>query len=274
MSRMISIALVGAAGRLGSAIGRAILDTPDARLSGAVVRAESAVAGEDIGAWWGGEPCGVRAEVSLEHGLAEADVVLDASVPAMSLAAARFLAERGGPALVSGVTGYEAEQQAELKALSGRLPILLAGNFSLGVAVAESLVAQAARLPATDWDIEIEESHHRMKADAPSGTALVLGRAAAASRGQSLDDVAAWARHGRTGPRQPGSIGFAVTRGGSIIGEHTVRFLAELEEIAITHRAFDRSVFARGAIEAARWMTGHGEARPAGLYSMQDVVSG
>lgn len=113
-----------------------------------------------------------------------------------------------------------------------------------------------------------------MKADAPSGTALILGRAAARARGEALDRIATPARHGTTGPRQPGTIGFSVTRGGTVVGEHAVRFLGEMEEIAITHRAFDRSIFANGALEAARWMHAEGAGRPAGLYSMQDLVAG
>ncbi|WP_300542703.1 4-hydroxy-tetrahydrodipicolinate reductase [Maricaulis sp.] len=274
MSRRMKITLLGATGRLGSAIGRAILDAPDMELAGAVVRLGSAAAGQDIGAWLGGEPIGRRADVTLEDALGEADVVIDASLPAMTVAAAEYLAERNGTPLVSGVTGFDAEQAARLDAVSRRVPLLTADNFSLGVAIAEALVRHAARLPAEDWDIEIEESHHRMKADAPSGTALMLGRAAAETRGERLEEVASWARHGHTGPRKPGTIGFAVTRGGAIVGEHAVRLVAEMEEIAITHRAFDRAIFARGALAAARWIDNGGQARPAGHYSMQDVVAG
>jgi 4-hydroxy-tetrahydrodipicolinate reductase len=270
----MKITLLGATGRLGSAIGRAILDAPDMELAGAVVRLGSAAAGQDIGAWLGGEPIGRRADVTLEDALGEADVVIDASLPAMTVAAAEYLAERNGPPLVSGVTGCDAEQAARLDAVSRRVPLLTADNFSLGVAIAEALVRHAARLPAEDWDIEIEESHHRMKADAPSGTALMLGRAAAETRGERLEEIASWARHGHTGPRKPGAIGFAVTRGGGIVGEHAVRLVAEMEEIAITHRAFDRAIFARGALAAARWIDNGGQARPAGHYSMQDVVAG
>jgi len=149
----------------------------------------------------------------------------------------------------------------------------MASNFSLGVAVAEALVAQAAALSSRDWDIEISETHHRMKADAPSGTAVMLGRAAAKKRGITLEEAAVWSREGTTGPRETGTIGFAVSRGGAVVGEHAVRFLSEMEELTISHRAYDRRIFARGAIEAVRWMNNEGEGRPAGLYTMQDVIS-
>lgn len=274
MSRTIKVTLLGATGRLGSAIGRAVLDSPDFELAGALVRPGSRAAGEDIGIWLIDEAIGCRAETVLEDALGEADVVIDASTPAMTAEAADQLAVRGGPAFVSGVTGFDPVQRARLETAARRMPVLTAGNFSLGVAVAETLVRQAAILPPEDWDIEVEETHHRMKADAPSGTALMLARAAAEARGEDLDRIATWSREGRTGPRQPGTIGFAVTRGGAILGEHTVRFISEMEEISISHRAFDRTVFARGALAAARWMVNRGSGRPAGRYTMQDVVAG
>ena len=274
MSRDIQIALLGLTGRLGGAIGRTILATPGFALSGAAVRAGSPVEGGDIGRYLTGKSNGVTAVVSLEDAMSDCDIVIDASLPELTEAAAKILAEKGNIPLVSGVTGLNSKQQDGLVKAAGTIPVLQAGNFSLGVAMAERLVRMASSLPAADWDIEIEESHHRMKADAPSGTALMLGQAAAQGRGEALDDVADWARHGHTGARETGRIGFAVTRGGGIIGEHAVRFLAELEDITIAHRAHDRDVFARGAVEAARWILNEGEPRPAGLYSMQDVVRG
>jgi 4-hydroxy-tetrahydrodipicolinate reductase len=273
MSQVIQVALLGVTGRLGRAIGKAVLQAPDFALTGAVVRAGSPSEGEDIGDWLIGQPCGCRAVVALDEAVAGADIVIDASLPRMTVATAEHLAGRGGPPLVSGVTGFDREQEERLAAAARTLPLLSTGNFSLGIALAQALIAQAAgRLRARDWDIEVEETHHRMKPDAPSGTALMLGRAAADARGEDLDRIATPARHGTTGPRQPGSIGFAVTRGGTIVGEHAVRFLGDMEEIAISHRAFDRSIFANGALEAARWMAHDGKGRPPGLYSMQDVV--
>ena len=274
MTHPVRIAILGPTGRLGRAISSALLDSPDFQLVGAVVRAESRFAGHDIGEILERRPLGVYAETHLEEAVENAELVIDASLPAMTVAAAQRLATLGGPALVTGVTGLTAQQEEMLDAAALRIPILKASNFSLGVAVAEALVSQAAALPARDWDIEISETHHKMKADAPSGTAVMLGRAAARKRGISLEEAAIWSREGSMGPRETGTIGFAVSRGGSIVGEHSVRFIAELEEICISHRAFDRSIFANGAIEAARWMANAGKGRDAALYSMQDVVAG
>lgn len=272
MSQM-SIAVLGPTGRLGRAICEAVIAAPDCRLAGAVVRAESRFAGADLGEILEREPLGLTAETSLEIAVHDADAVIDASLPAMTVAAAQRLAAMGGPCLISGVTGLRPEQEEMLEAASKQIPVLRASNFSLGVAIAEALVAQAAALPARDWDIEVEETHHRLKADAPSGTAVMLARAAARKRGITLEEAAIWSREGMTGARETGTIGFAVTRGGSIVGEHAVRFIAEMEELTISHRAFDRRIFARGAVEAARWMVNGGQGRDAQLYSMQDVVS-
>lgn len=269
----ISITVLGPTGRLGRAICAAILDAPDCRLNGVVVRAESRHAGHDIGDLLERAPLDMAAQTSLELAVDGADLVIDASLPGMTIAAAQRLAAMGGPALITGVTGLTAQQEEMLAAAGIQIPVLKASNFSLGVAIAEALVARAAVLPARDWDIEVEETHHRNKADAPSGTALTLARAAAKKRGVTLKEAGVWSREGTTGPRETGTIGFAVTRGGSIIGEHSVRFLAEMEELVISHRAFDRRVFARGAVEAARWMYNVGEGREPALYTMQDVVA-
>lgn len=269
----ISITVLGPTGRLGRAICEAVLEAPDCRLAGVVVRAESRFAGHDIGEILERAPLDMAAETSLELAVEGADVVIDASLPGMTIASAQRLAAQGGPSLITGVTGLTESQEEMLGAAALQIPVLKASNFSLGVAIAEALVAQAAVLPARDWDIEVEETHHRRKADAPSGTALMLARAAAKKRGVTLQEAGVWSREGTTGPRETGTIGFAVTRGGSIIGEHAVRFLSEMEELTISHRAFDRRVFARGAIEAARWMYNGGSGRQPALYSMQNVVS-
>lgn len=272
MTSPIRVTVLGPTGRLGSAICRALLDSPEFSLAGAVVRSESPACGVDIGSWLDREPIGCIGETALEHAVHEADIVIDASLPAMTVAAAERLASLGGPGLITGVTGFNRDQEARLAVCADKIPLLAAGNFSLGVAVTEALVRQAARLPATEWDIEVHETHHKRKADAPSGTAIMLARAAADARGERLEDIATWSREGTTGPRQSGSIGFAVSRGGSVVGEHAVRYLAELEEITISHRALDRAIFARGALEAVRWMTNNGEGRANGRYSMQDIV--
>lgn len=270
MNPTIKVTILGPTGRLGRAICAAVLDAPDMQLVGAIVRSESPRVGQDVGEMLGRADIGCLASVSLENAVALSDVVIDASLPAMTVSVAERMAVLPRSCgLITGVTGFTPDQFARLETASKRVAILVAGNFSLGIAVVEALVKQAAALPAQDWDIEISETHHRLKSDAPSGTALLLGRAVAKQRGINLDTSAVWSREGVTGPRKTGAIGFAASRGGAVVGEHAVRFLAEMEELTISHRAYDRSVFARGAIAAARWMC---EGREPGLYSMQDVV--
>lgn len=198
-----------------------------------------------------------------------ADVIIDFSTAAASAALARVAAERGGPDLVIGSTGFDAGQIAQIGEAARRIPIVRAGNFSLGVNMLMGLVAQAARaLPAEAWDIEVFEAHHRRKVDAPSGTALMLGEAAARGREVELSAVEQRVRDGVTGPRPVGEIGFSVLRGGGIIGEHSVTFASEDEILTLSHSARDRSLFARGAAAAAIWVAG----REAGEYDMQDVL--
>jgi 4-hydroxy-tetrahydrodipicolinate reductase len=197
------------------------------------------------------------------------DVIIDFSTPDASVELARACAERGGPALVIGSTGFTPEQDAEIVAASDKVAIVRSGNFSLGVNILIGLVEHAAqRLDPRDWDVEVLEAHHRKKADAPSGTALMLGEAAAAGRGQALSEVRRDPWNGLTGPREPGAIGFASLRAGGIIGEHTVLFGSEDETLTLSHSAIDRSLFARGAVAAAAWV----RSRPPGLYDMQDVL--
>jgi len=201
--------------------------------------------------------------------LAACAVIIDFSMPAASVALARQAAARGGPALVIGTTGMSEDEESAISTAAQSVAIVRSGNFSLGVNILAGLVEQAAkRLGRREWDIEITESHHRRKVDAPSGTALLLGEAAARGRGETLADILAPARHGQTGPRPEGVIGFSVVRGGGIIGEHSAIFAAEDEIITLSHSARDRSLFARGALEAARWLP----ARPPGLYDMMDVL--
>lgn len=273
MKPVINITILGPTGRLGRAICAAVLDHADLKLVGTIVRAESPVVGQDVGAMLGREDSGCLATVSVEDAAALSDIVIDASLPAMTVSVAERLAVLPRRCcLVTGVTGFSPDQIERLELASKRVPILMTGNFSLGIAVVEALVEQAAALSARGWDIEISETHHRLKADAPSGTALLLGRAAARQRGVNLERVAIMGHEGATGPRKIGAIGFASSRGGNVVGEHAVRFLGELEEVTISHRAYDRDVFARGAIAAALWMCHGGEGREPGLYSMQDVV--
>ncbi|MGY6628499.1 MAG: 4-hydroxy-tetrahydrodipicolinate reductase [Oceanicaulis sp.] len=265
----LKVCVAGVSGRLGRTIAHELLRRMDTTLSGALVSADSLHRGADAGEIAGRGYIGLEAGVSLEESCAGADIVIDASQPAFTAAMAARLAEAGGPGLVTGVTGLTAEQQAAVEAAAGAIPVLQASNFSLGVAVLERLAAEAARLlPAGEFDLEIVETHHRAKPDAPSGTALSLGRAAARARGVDFEAAAAFSRPRHGGARPTGQIGFAAIRGGGVVGEHEARFLAAFEEISVTHRAFDRFIFARGAVAAALWLKG----RPAGLYSMQDVL--
>lgn len=206
--------------------------------------------------------------VSTGEALAVADVVVDFTNAEASTAIATQAASRG-VALVIGSTGFSPDQLRRIAEASERVPIVRASNFALGINMLLGLVAQAARaLPAQDYDIEIFEAHHRRKVDAPSGTALMLGKAAAQGRGVELADVARHDRHGVTGERPAGEIGFSVLRGGGLVGEHSVVFAAEDEILTLSHSSRDRSLFARGAIAAARWVVG----RPPGQYDMQDVL--
>jgi 4-hydroxy-tetrahydrodipicolinate reductase len=220
-----------------------------------------------------GEPVFAAAADSLRyaHDWARApalDVVIDFSGPA-ALAAALDHCQAHGIALVSGTTGIDDALEARLGDASHRIAILRAANFSLGVAVLTRLLREAAAaLPA--WDLEIVETHHGRKQDAPSGTALALGHAAAAARHTTLEASAVYSREGRTGERVDGSIGFAVVRGGDIVGEHTAMLIGQGERLELMHRATDRSIFARGALQAAHWLSG----RAPGHWQLDDVIAG
>jgi 4-hydroxy-tetrahydrodipicolinate reductase len=206
---------------------------------------------------------------ALAEALNGAGVVIDFTEPEAAAALAEACAARGGPALVIGTTGLDADQEARIARAAEQVAVVRSGNFSLGVNLLIGLVRQAAAaLPARNWDLEIFEAHHRRKTDAPSGTALMLGEAAAAGRGVRLAEAAERGRDGLTGPRREGAIGFSVMRGGGIVGEHSVVLAAEDEILTLSHSARDRSLFARGALEAASWVA----SRPAGLYGMGDVL--
>jgi 4-hydroxy-tetrahydrodipicolinate reductase len=205
----------------------------------------------------------------VERALAASEVIVDFSSPAGSAALARAAAARGGPALVVGTTGLSGEEAAAIAEAAGVIAIVKSGNFSLGVNLLAALVEEAARrLPAEAWDIEILEAHHRRKIDAPSGTALLLGEAAARGRKVELPDVSERGRDGLTGPRNTGAIGFASLRAGGIIGEHSVILASDEEVLTLSHSARDRGLFARGALAAALWVRG----KPPGLYDMRDVL--
>jgi 4-hydroxy-tetrahydrodipicolinate reductase len=207
--------------------------------------------------------------VGRDEALQLADLVIDFTTPAASAALAKACAARCGPAQVIGSTGFDAAELAAIATASETIAIVRSGSYSLGLNMLTGLVEQAARtLGPGDCDIEILEAHHRLKVDAPSGTALMLGEAAASGRGAALEAVARRGRDGISGPRPSGEIGFAAVRGGTIVGEHRVSFLADGEVLTLAHSAQDRSMFARGAIAAALWVAG----RPPGEYDMREVL--
>jgi 4-hydroxy-tetrahydrodipicolinate reductase len=195
------------------------------------------------------------------------DVAIEFSVPAATASHATLAAELGTP-LVIGTTGLSAAETAAVRAAATRIPIVWAANTSLGINLLLGLVEQAAARLGPDWDIEIMEMHHRGKVDAPSGTALALGRAAAAGRGVALDAVAQRGRDGITGARKSGDIGFAALRGGDAVGDHHVIFAGAGERLELSHRATNRAIYAKGAVRAARWVIG----QPPGLYGMKEVL--
>lgn len=263
----MKIAVMGAAGRMGRELIRAIAAEPDCSISGATETAGSAVLGKDIGALAGLEPIGVAVSSDAAAVIAASDAIVDFTVPKASVEFAR-LAANSGTAAIIGTTGFDTASEAAIAEAAKRTAVVKAGNMSLGVNLLLALARQAAAALGNDFDIEIVEMHHRMKVDAPSGTALMLGEAVASGRGLNLDEHAVRVRDGHTGPRRRGDIGFATLRGGSVVGEHTVVFAGDGEQIELTHRAADRGIFARGAVKAALWTKG----RAPGLYGMTDVL--
>lgn len=266
MSDLIHIVVFGSAGRMGQAVIRSILDSKRARLSCALVRPSSGLADEPLDRVFGALKRDVDFSTSFDPDT-PCDVLVDFSGP-VAFDAALALAIERRVAFVSGTTGLRDEQHLALEHAARTIPVLWTANFSLGVA----MLTRCARRVATalpDWDCDIVELHHRRKIDAPSGTALALGHAIAEGRAQGLAEHAVYARHGQVGPRKAGEIGFAVLRGGDIVGEHTVIFATDGERIELTHRAGGRESFANGALEAAIWLA-H---RAPGLYKFDQVLA-
>jgi len=262
----IRISVAGASGRMGRALIRAVAEAPGLRLAFALERAGHPDSGKDAGILAGLAQAGVPVSADSLTALAGSDAVLDFTQAQASLELAD-LAAQARIVHVIGTTGFPDADLPRLKAAARHAVIIKSGNMSLGVNLLAALVKKAAAaLP--DYDVEIVEMHHRLKLDAPSGTALLLGEAAAEARGVSLRDCEVRVRDGNTGPRRDGAIGFASLRGGTVVGDHTVTLAGPHERIEITHRAEDRAIFARGAIAAARW----GQGKKPGLYSMSDVL--
>jgi 4-hydroxy-tetrahydrodipicolinate reductase len=254
MSAPVRVAIAGASGRMGLALLEAAAQTEGVMLGAAVDLSAST---------WGGVSIGT----DVRSALANSDVLIDFTRPAGTLDHVReCLAQKR--AMVIGTTGFDTGQLAEIRKAAKKIPIVMAPNMSVGVTVALKLVEMASRALGPDYDIEVFEMHHRKKVDAPSGTALRLGEVAARARDASLEKDGVFSRHGMTGERKAGSIGFSVARGGDIVGDHTVYFAGPGERIEITHRSSSRATYAQGAMRAARFVAG----KPPRLYDMDDVL--
>jgi 4-hydroxy-tetrahydrodipicolinate reductase len=262
---MHALAIFGITGHMGQALLHAMRSDPGFRLSGAVASAASGRLGADAAAE--GAPLGVAITSDPDLGLRGAAVAVDFSLSTCVAAHAAACAAARVPILI-GTTGFDAESRTALERAARLIPVLIAPNTSVGVAVVARLVSLAALGLGSAYDAEILEAHHRMKRDAPSGTALALGNAIAEARAVSLNEVAAYDRAGHSAARIPGSIGFSSLRAGDIVGEHTAIFAADGERVEITHRATDRITFARGALRAAGWLVG----KSPGLYGMRDML--
>ncbi|WP_127113838.1 4-hydroxy-tetrahydrodipicolinate reductase [Shimia sediminis] len=267
MDNLPGIVITGASGRMGQMLIKTVVDSPKAQLVGAIERAGHPWVGMDIGEAMGGQALGVTVTDEPLEAFARAQAVIDFTAPAATLQFAK-LAAQARAVHVIGTTGMTDEDIAKLGPCSRHAVIVRAGNMSLGVNLLTQLTKKVAAALDEDFDIEIIESHHNQKVDAPSGTALMLGEAAAEGRGVTLSDVADRGRDGITGARKPGDIGFVAIRGGDIVGEHDVMFAAPGERIVLRHLASDRAVFARGALKAALW----GQDKKPGEYDMLDVL--
>lgn len=263
----VGIAVVGVAGRMGRMLARAVLEAPGVHLSGATVRPGHAWAGRDLGEAMGGPAIGVVVEDDPLEVFARSQAVLDFTAPALTVEHS-VLAAQARLVHVIGTTGLERDDLEKLAAAARHAVIVRSGNMSVGVNLLTTMTRRVAAVLGPEYDIEIVEMHHRMKVDAPSGTALMLGEAAAAGRRVNLADVTEAGRDGITGPRGEGAIGFASLRGGDVVGEHEVIFAGPGERVVIGHVATDRMLFARGALRAALW----GQGRPPGQYTMIDVL--
>ena len=255
----MKIAIAGAAGRMGQMLIRQIAATEGSSLVGALEGPGSNALGQDAG--------GVKIASDVAAAIASAQVLIDFTVPAATVAHAKVAADKG-VAMVIGTTGLNPEQTAAIHEAAKRTPILWAANMSLGINILQALVEKTASLLDRSYDIEIVEMHHRHKIDAPSGTALALGHSAAAGRQVKLEEVWRKSRDGHTGARPAGEIGFATLRGGEEVGVHTVMFAAAGERLELSHRSFSRETYATGAVRAALWLEGKGP----GLYGMKDVL--
>lgn len=262
------IAIIGANGRMGKILVEAVTLNPEAKLAAAVERPQSSLIGADAGELAGIGKCGVAIAGNLAEVIEHFDVLIDFTAPASTLNNAEICAAHG-KGMVIGTTGFTADEKAKLLGYQNKMPLCIAANFSTGVNVCLKLLATAAQALGNDYDIEIVEAHHRHKVDAPSGTALRMGEVVADSLKRDLNKVAVYGREGQTGARDRDTIGFATVRGGDVVGDHTVMFMADGERVEITHKASSRMSFARGAVRAAVWL----QSQRNGLFDMQDVLN-
>ena len=267
MTAVPGIVVTGASGQMGKTLVRLISASDKAKLVGCVERGGHPWIGRDIGEAMGGAALGVVVTDDALEAFAKAQAVVDFTAPAATVEFAA-LAAQARAVHVIGTTGLAPEDHRKLDLAAHHAVIIQAGNMSLGVNLLTRLTQKVAQALDADWDIEIVEAHHRMKVDAPSGTALMLGAAAAAGRNMKLEDARVSGRDGHTGARAHGSIGFSAIRGGDVVGEHDVIFAADGERIILRHLATDRSIFARGALKAALW----GQGQKPGRYDMMDVL--
>jgi 4-hydroxy-tetrahydrodipicolinate reductase len=263
----MKIAVLGAGGRMGQALTTVLARTPGCTIAGGIEAKGSPFVGRDVGEVAGLGPVGITITDDPLPVFAQVDGVLDFTTPASTM---EFVALSAQARVVHviGTTGLTAADEAKIEAAARHATSAQAGNMSLGVNLLAALTARVAEALGPEFDIEILEMHHRHKRDAPSGTSLMLGAAAAEARGVSLKDRGVWTRDGDIGPRRDGDIGFAALRGGDVVGEHRVIFAGPGERIELVHIATDRGIFARGAVKAALWARG----KDPGLYSMQDVL--
>jgi 4-hydroxy-tetrahydrodipicolinate reductase len=259
----LRLAIAGASGRMGRMLLEAVSADASVKIAAALEHAASPMLGHDVGS----VAQGVKITADFANALKLCDVLIDFTRPEGTLAHLAACKAHGVKAVI-GTTGFSPAQKKEIADFAEHIPIVFAPNMSVGVNVTLKLVEQAAKSLGFDFDIEVFEAHHKLKVDAPSGTALALGEAVAAARGQTLADVAVYERHGVTGERQAGSIGFSVVRAGDIIGDHTVFFAGAGERIEITHKASSRATYAHGALRAAKFLMD----KSRGLFDMQDVL--
>ena len=260
------IAIAGADGRMGRMLIEAVIQSPDLELTVALDQSNSPVLGQDAGAFLG-HTTGVQITDQLDA-LANADCLIDFTRPEGTLAHLQACIQHNTKCVI-GTTGFDEQGKQAIQAASQKIAVVFAPNMSVGVNATLKLLDMAARLLNSGYDVEVFEAHHRNKVDAPSGTALAMGETVANAWGEKLNDIADWARHGETGARETGKIGFSVVRGGDIVGDHTVYFCGTGERVEITHRSSSRATYAQGSLRAARYLA----RKEFGLFDMQDVLA-